>query len=1215
MKTQERKKLLPNFLIIGLIILFISSVKAAATPQVAPVTTAATICNAIANQRVTVPITVTGFTNISGFTLTLDYEYTKLHFVKAASSYNSSLGGTCAIGEIDMGGGIKRVTISWYRSGSTGSTLADGSAIANYVFTYISGPATLTWFDMGPSCVYNDPDVVTLTDTPASAYYINGSVSGSCLSIPTITADGPTNFCDGGSVNLTASVGSSYLWSTAATTQSINVTSSGSYTVEVTDAGGAKATSAATVITVAPGVIAQVSIQASETTVCPGTQVTYTATLTNPGDNPSYTWKVNGTTFDSRPTFIYAPANGDQITCTIWSNAPCASNPEVSSDPITMTVTSGLVVGVSIEASATTVCPGQSVTFTPLPTNEGQNPSYAWYINNTIASYGTSLTYNPQNNDVVKCTLYSDAACVNDNERTATSNEISITVSEQLPASVTISASANPACAGTEVTFIATPVNGGNAAYQWYNGTSPVGDGNATYSYIPEAGDVISVVMTSGLTSCVTNSPATSNSIVMQVDEVLPASVTISASANPVCAGTVVTFIATPVNGGNAAYQWYNGTTAVGDGNATYSYIPEAGDVISLVMTSGLTTCVTNSPATSNSVLMQVDDVLPASVSISASANPVCSGTEVTFTAIPVNGGNAIYQWYKNDIEVTTAESYSCIPENGDEIYVVMNSSFACVSNPIATSNTIQLEVYSTGQWLGFTNDWNDASNWCGGIPSPTTDVLIPEGVVKPVIGVTVEATCRNIDIAQGASLTIESNETGTGSFIISGTVSGPGLASVQRYMTTDAWHIASSPVSGQSISDFLATNVNVAQDVDNNSIRGMMDYNPQVNNWNSFFTNSTSGNLEPGKGFCIRNDANGAINFTGTLNAGFQSVSGLISEKWNCIGNPYTSAIGVNNLSSGTENFLEQNALNLDPNFGAIYIWDNPDENNGIWGIYTIISNTPDPSPGGFDIQQGQAFMVKMDKSANSVNFNSNMQLHNTNVQFKSTNRLWPSIRLNVSSGNQHSSTLIAFNHEMSKGLDPTYDAGLLKGSADLSIYSFLVENNGIPFAIQALPENENNNLVIPVGLDFKSGGEITISSELFNLPQECLVILEDKSNKTFTDLSKKVYTTYLDVNSSIADRFLLHTSYLTTGSGLDISDIKLNAFSIRNVEIRINGKVSKKAVATLFDIQGRTVLIKNLDEGSVNVIQTQNIKTAVYLLLVNDNGKLQSFKIYMKE
>jgi hypothetical protein len=125
---------------------------------------------------------------------------------------------------------------------------------------------------------------------------------------------------------------------------------------------------------------------------------------------------------------------------------------------------------------------------------------------------------------------------------------LTVTVTPNLPVSVTISPSANPVCAGTTVTFTATPVNGGTPTYQWYKNTLPVGTNSPTYAYVHVNGDQIYVQLTSGLT-CETGSPANSNTITMTVNPNLPVSVTIAASANPVCAGTPVTFTATPVNG------------------------------------------------------------------------------------------------------------------------------------------------------------------------------------------------------------------------------------------------------------------------------------------------------------------------------------------------------------------------------------------------------------------------------------------------------------------------------------------------------------------------------------------------------------------------------------------------------------------------------------------------------------------------------------------
>src|SRR5207247_64985 len=110
------------------------------------------------------------------------------------------------------------------------------------------------------------------------------------LPTPSVTASGPTTFCAGGSVTLTASSGASYLWSTGATTQSITVVSSGSYSVTVTDANGCSATSDGITVSVDP--LPTPSIAASgPTAFCSGGSVTLTAS-----SGASYLWSTGATT-------------------------------------------------------------------------------------------------------------------------------------------------------------------------------------------------------------------------------------------------------------------------------------------------------------------------------------------------------------------------------------------------------------------------------------------------------------------------------------------------------------------------------------------------------------------------------------------------------------------------------------------------------------------------------------------------------------------------------------------------------------------------------------------------------------------------------------------------------------------------------------------------------------------------------------------------------
>jgi hypothetical protein len=93
--------------------------------------------------------------------------------------------------------------------------------------------------------------------------------------VATITANGPTTFCAGGSVTLSAPAAASYLWSSGETTQTIVASVDGPYTVTITDGNGCSATSANMNITV--NNLPTVQSIAGNNTVCAGS----TTTLTN----------------------------------------------------------------------------------------------------------------------------------------------------------------------------------------------------------------------------------------------------------------------------------------------------------------------------------------------------------------------------------------------------------------------------------------------------------------------------------------------------------------------------------------------------------------------------------------------------------------------------------------------------------------------------------------------------------------------------------------------------------------------------------------------------------------------------------------------------------------------------------------------------------------------------------------------------------------------
>jgi hypothetical protein len=328
------------------------------------------------------------------------------------------------------------------------------------------------------------------------------------------------------------------------------------------------------------------------------------------------------------------------------------------------------------------------------PENGGASPSYQWKVNGQNAGTNNSIfNYTPLDGDQVQVVMTSSLTCVTGNP--ASSNVIAMTVSNSLPAGVSISATQNSICQGTSVTFTAFPENGGAMpSYQWKVNGQNAGTNNSDFTYFPNNNDQIQVVMTSSL-ECVTGNPAISNGVAMTVSTSLPAGVSISATQNSVCQGTSVTFTAFPENGGTTpAYQWKVNGQNVGTNNSTFTFIPNNNDQIQVVMTSSLA-CVTGNPAISNGIAMTVSTSLPAGVSISATQSSVCQGASVTFTAFPENGGaTPAYQWKVNGQNAGTNNStFAYVPIDNDQIHVVMTSSLACVTGNPATSNVTAMTV------------------------------------------------------------------------------------------------------------------------------------------------------------------------------------------------------------------------------------------------------------------------------------------------------------------------------------------------------------------------------------------------------------------------------------------------------------------------------------------------------------------------------------------
>jgi hypothetical protein len=236
--------------------------------------------------------------------------------------------------------------------------------------------------------------------------------------------------------------------------------------------GNNPATSNAITMTVLPNVTPTASISTGSTSVCAGTAVTFNANTTNEGANPTYVWKKNGSTVGSNAS-IYIDnslVNSDVISLQMTSNASCVSPATVTSNSLVMTVNPNVTPTISINTASTTVCSGNSVTFTATATNAGASPAYQWKVNGT--NVGTnSNTYTTStllNNSSVTCTLTSSSACNTVNP--VTSNAIVMTVNTAPAAPV--ASSNTPVSLNGTLNLYASTISGATYAWTGPNGFS-----------------------------------------------------------------------------------------------------------------------------------------------------------------------------------------------------------------------------------------------------------------------------------------------------------------------------------------------------------------------------------------------------------------------------------------------------------------------------------------------------------------------------------------------------------------------------------------------------------------------------------------------------------------------------------------------------------------------------------------------------------------------
>ncbi|AEA45322.1 hypothetical protein Fluta_3350 [Fluviicola taffensis DSM 16823] len=318
---------------------------------------------------------------------------------------------------------------------------------------------------------------------------------------------------------------------------------------------------------------------------------------------------------------------------------------------------------VAIHTTTTTICQGESVTFSATPTYGGTAPSYQWKINGSnVGTNNPSYTSTTlANGNSITCVMVSNATCAS--PTTATSNAIVMSVTPAVSPTFTVI----PAiCSGGSFTL---PTTSNNAITGFW---TPAINNTATttYTFIPDGGQCANTATMSVLVN---------NNTIPVFNQV-----------GTICSGDLFTLFTTSDNGITGTWSPAINNMAT----TTYTFTPNAGQ------------CATTTTMT---VTVNSSSTIPVFNQIPA----ICAGELVILPTTSTNGITGTWSPAINNMVTTT---YTFTPNVGQcattiSMTVIVNNNvtpaFTAIS-PICSGGAIALPAISNN---GISGTWSPSVN------------------------------------------------------------------------------------------------------------------------------------------------------------------------------------------------------------------------------------------------------------------------------------------------------------------------------------------------------------------------------------------------------------------------------------------------------------------------------------------------------------------------
>ena len=563
-----------------------------------------------------------------------------------------------------------------------------------------------------------------------------------------------------------------------------------------------------------------------------------------------------------------------------------------------------------------------------------------------------------------------------------------------------------------------------------------------------------------------------------------------------------------------------------------------------------------------------------------------------------------------------------------------------------ASTSAQVITIYANGTYIGpSTGDWNDAANWCGGLPSNATNVVISSGDVV-TLNINAETTVATMTIngslivPSTAQLTVIGLLTNNGTFTLkdgatfiqgtSGTsITGNGTFNVEKALANNSstWTTTSGRFWYMGVP--MVNVVRSGYGTTGTTTNRVWSYAESTKSYTELTDNAL---LSAGTGYVHRRSTDGTITFSAIGADGLYrsdvNMSGLTittgtSAGYHLVSNPYMAYLDWNSVTK----------TNIEPTF---YIRTNNTTSSNISALISYNSetnfstNTSSVTATTAQLRYIaplQSIWVRVGTAAatGSLAMTRGILSHQTgNVGLKSSTVFPTLARVNLVDGNNFDQLLVYLNSDMSNEVDQ-YDSEKMAASGTVQVYTMSSNKKLVMNGLK----NNKKKVSVPLYLELPETKSYTLQLSEYQV-EDGLILLEDKQEGTLQDFTLMENYSFYANSGLLQNRFVLHfilpDAELTTqgpsnswvaeeGSYTEGGDVEISNDDRGNIQISLNQPEDQKVEGTVFvsDMNGKAVYSGKL-AGIITAIEL-DVPSGIYYLTVQSGTLIEKKKVFIQD